>query len=139
MLSLEMIGYFTDNPNSQDFPSEELKAIYPSVGNFISVVGNERVLTECIATAMREQVGLSVHHLISPADLTGIAFSDHLSYWRAGYPAVMITDTAFFRNKNYHTAGDLASTLDYQRMSKVIESVLRVIRKLDTGCTLISK
>ena len=141
MISLEMIGYFSDKPNSQEFPSEELRAVYPSVGNFISVVGRvgEESLTNCVSNAMKEQVGLPVYHVNGPLEMKGIGFSDHLSYWRNGFPAVMVTDTAFFRNKNYHTENDLPETLDYQRMGKVIQGVFKAVWAIDGGCKSVSQ
>ena len=65
-----------------------------------------------------------------PRWVPGIDFSDHLSYWQEGFPAVMITDTAFYRNRRYHTAADLPATLDYARMAHVVEGLEEVVREL---------
>lgn len=125
MICLEMIGYFTDAENSQSYPAPGLKLFYPSVGNFIAVVGklDQRSLTARVKKAMSMASDLPVHSISSPRALPGIDFSDHRSYWSEGYPAVMITDTAFYRNPNYHTPGDTPETLDYTRMAMVVRGV----------------
>lgn len=132
MLSLEMIGYFSDAPGSQQFPNPILKLFYPSQGNFIAVVGNfgQIGLVRKVKRTMRAAALLPVHSINAPGWLPGIDFSDHLNYWRAGYPAVMITDTSFYRNLNYHTAQDTAEKLDYNRMAKVVQAVFAVVRDL---------
>src|SRR5262245_13292266 len=129
MFSLEMIGYFSDAPDSQRFPSSALSLFYPTEGNFISVVGNmgAGMLVRKIKRAMAEATRLPVYSINAPRLIPGVDFSDHLSYWREGYPAVMITDTAFYRNPNYHTIADTAEKLDYRRMSHVIEGVYAAV------------
>lgn len=125
MLSLEMIGYYSDAPDSQRYPAPELAAVYPSRGNFIGVVGRieDRAVVSRIERAMRAASPLPVQSLAAPASLPGIGLSDHASYWRAGFTAVMVTDTAFHRNPNYHTAADTADTLDYARMAQAVQGV----------------
>lgn len=135
MLSLEMIGYFTDAPDSQRFPHPAMKALYPSTGNFIGVVGKigQGSLVWRVKRAMRRGSPLPVHALIAPPSLPGVALSDHLSYWQAGYPAAMITDTAFYRNPHYHTAGDRPELLDYRRMAMVVQGVHAAVLRLARG------
>jgi hypothetical protein len=125
MVSLEMIGYFSDEPESQKFPTSFLGAFYPSRGDFISVVGTlgEGLLVRRVKAAMRGASPLPVYSINSPSSVPGVDFSDQLNYWNAGYHAVMITDTAFFRNQNYHTAYDTPDRLDYKRMAMVVEGV----------------
>jgi Zn-dependent M28 family amino/carboxypeptidase len=125
MFSLEMIGYFTDVPHSQSFPFSILAAFYPSQGNFIAVVGklDQGLVVRRVKRAMQSASPLPVHSINAPRFVPGIDFSDHLNYWKAGYDAVMITDTAFYRNKNYHTVWDTPDTLDYQRMAMVVQGV----------------
>lgn len=132
MLSLEMIGYFSDEPGSQSFPSPVLRLFYPSEGNFITVTGDfgQLSLTRKIKAQMRHHGGLPVHSINAPQWIPGVDFSDHLNYWQAGYPAVMITDTAFYRNKNYHTPQDTADRLDYRRMAMVVKGVHAAILAL---------
>ena len=137
MFSLEMIGCFSDAPNSQGFPIGALRAFYPSTGNFIAVVGrlNEGFLVRRIKSTMRNAAPLPVYSINAPRSITGVDFSDQLNYWLAGYSAVMITDTAFYRNQNYHTARDTAQTLDYKRMGMVVEGVYAAVNELATDYT----
>lgn len=132
MFSLEMIGYFTDAPGSQRFPLEALRLLYPSEGNFIAVVGKlgQGSTVRAIERAMRRASPLPVHSIAAPRSLPGVELSDHASYWDVGYRAVMITDTAFFRNPNYHTAQDTADTLDYARMAMVVRGVHAAVLSL---------
>ncbi|HEV8712225.1 MAG TPA: M28 family peptidase [Candidatus Binatia bacterium] len=129
MFSLEMIGYFTDALHSQSFPVSLLAAFYPSQGNFIAVVGKLDQLSAVrrVKQAMRGASPLPVYSINAPRFVPGIDFSDHRNYWQAGYKAVMITDTAFYRNPNYHTWQDMADTLDYQRMAMVVQGVYAAV------------
>jgi hypothetical protein len=130
MLSLEMIGYFTDAPDTQSFPLSFLRWFYPSQGNFIAVIGKigQGSLTRRVKRAMRGASELPVYSLNAPVGVPGIDFSDHLNYWREGYQAAMITDTAFYRNSNYHSRADTPDTLDYKRMALVVQGVCAAIR-----------
>jgi Zn-dependent M28 family amino/carboxypeptidase len=132
MVSLEMIGYFSDEPESQRFPAPFLEAFYPSRGNFIAVVGrlDEGLLVRRVKAAMRGASPLPVYSINSPTFVPGVDFSDQLNYWNAGYDAVMITDTAFLRNQNYHTINDTPETLDYKRMAMVVEGVYAAVLDL---------
>ena len=132
MISLEMIGYFSDLPNSQRFPATFLQAFYPSRGNFIGVVGrvSEGLLARRVKTAMRTASPLPVYSISAPSIIPGVDFSDQLSYWNAGYSAIMITDTAFYRNPNYHTENDTAEKLDYKRMAMVVEGAFAAVKRL---------
>jgi len=132
MFSLEMIGYFSDAPNSQHFPVGVLSAFYPLTGNFISLVGrpSEGLLVRQTKAAMRSASPLPVYSINAPTFVVGVDFSDQLSYWNAGYSAVMITDTAFYRNRNYHTVQDTEEKLDYHRMAMVVEGVYAAVAEL---------
>ena len=129
MISLEMIGYFSDGANSQQFPASFLKLFYPSTGNYIAVVGrlSEGLAVRRVKSAMRDASPLPVYSISAPSIIPGIDFSDQLNYWNAGYDAVMITDTAFYRNRNYHTEHDTAEKLDYKRMAMVVEGVCATV------------
>jgi Zn-dependent M28 family amino/carboxypeptidase len=129
MLSLEMIGYFTDAPNSQTFPFSFFAAFYPTQGNFIAVVSklDHGLVVRRVKRAMRNASPLPVYSINAPRFVPGVDFSDHRNYWEAGYNAVMITDTAFYRNKNYHTVGDTPDTLDYRRMAMVVQGVYAAV------------
>jgi Zn-dependent M28 family amino/carboxypeptidase len=132
MFSLEMIGYFSDAPNSQHFPIGVLSALYPSTGNYIAVVGrlSDGLLVRRTKAALRNAAPLPVYSINAPQFIPGVDFSDQRNYWHAGYSAVMITDTAFYRNRNYHTAEDTAEKLDYKRMAMVVEGVDAIVMDL---------
>lgn len=125
MFALEMLGYFSDAPDSQGYPHPLMKWFYPSRGNFIAVVGklDQPLVVRRAKRAMRGASMLPVYSINAPRSVPGIDFSDHRNYWEAGYDAVMITDTAFYRNPNYHTPRDTADTLDYERMAMVVQGV----------------
>jgi len=129
MMSLEMIGYFTDEPDSQDYPFSLMKLFYPSTGNFIAVVGNFYGFSIVGETkrAMKSVTSLPVRSLNAPGALAGVDFSDHLAFWWYDFPALMITDTAFYRNKAYHTKNDTWDRLDYERMSEVVNGVYNAV------------
>jgi hypothetical protein len=132
MFSLEMIGYFSDVKGSQGFPFSPLAFFYPSEGNFIAVVGNTGggLLVRRVKKAMLGASALPVYSINAPSFIPGIDFSDHLNYWNEGFPAVMITDTAFYRNHAYHTSGDTAERLDYGRMAMVVQGVFGAVLDL---------
>lgn len=133
MISIEMIGCFSDVPDSQDFPSAVLKLFYPSVGNFVAVVGRlgEGSVTRRIKQAMRAATPLAVESINAPRFIPGIDLSDHLNYWEHDDPAVMVTDTAFYRNPRYHRAEDTPDTLDYRRMAQVVAGLEAAVAALD--------
>jgi len=132
MISLEMLGYYTDSPDSQEFPLSLMKLLYPSKGNFIGVVGRfaDFSISQRVCSGMASSGNLPVYRLNAPASLTGVDFSDHLNYWNADINAVMITDTAFYRNPNYHEPTDLPDTLDYERLREVTIQVYGAIEAL---------
>lgn len=125
MISLEMIGCFDDREGSQHLPSKLLAPLYPSRGDFIAVVGHlgSPGLVRRVKRAMSGASALPVRSINAPQLVPGIAFSDHRNYWARGYPALMVTDTAFNRNPRYHTAQDTPDTLDYRRMALVVQGV----------------
>lgn len=129
MISLEMIGYFSDEKDSQSFPNPALGLLYPNQGNFIAVVGKlgDRTLVRKVKRAMTGGSTVPVYSINAPPTIEGIDFSDHRSYWREGFPAVMITDTSFFRNNNYHTVQDTPEKLNYQKMAEVVNGVLNLV------------
>lgn len=134
MLSLEMIGYFSDRPGSQAYPVGAMKLGYPDRGNFIALVGQfgDFGLSRSVKAAMTGASELPVYSLNAPSIVQGIDFSDHRSYWAQGYPALMVTDTAFMRNRNYHGAGDTFDKLDYKRMAMVVQAVFAVAQRPET-------
>ncbi len=125
MLSVEMIGFFSDAPGSQALPFALLEPLYTDRGDFIAVVGNltQVGIVRQIKRAMRSASPLPVRSINAPAALEGIDFSDHMPFWHFGFDAVMVTDTAFNRNPHYHRATDTWQTLDYRRMAQVVEAL----------------
>jgi Zn-dependent M28 family amino/carboxypeptidase len=130
MISLEMIGYFSNEPKSQSYPFPGMASLYSDRGDFIAIVGRMQDfgLMRRTKARMLGAAKLAVHSINAPAILPGIDFSDHRSYWNLGIPALMVTDTAFFRNKNYHTAEDTYDKLDYRRMAQVVQAVYALTR-----------
>jgi Zn-dependent M28 family amino/carboxypeptidase len=132
MIGLEMIGFFSEEPNSQRYPVFFLKWFYPNKANFIAVVGNlkQRKLVNHMKKYMIQGSNMDVCSINAPSFLPGIDFSDHLNYWKYDYPAVMITDTAFYRNPNYHQITDTIETIDFDKMAEVIKGIYWAIVNL---------
>jgi hypothetical protein len=131
MICLEMIGCFTDEPGSQKFPLPFLSLYYPTTGNFIGIV-DKLFSTQAgrMKRWMRSATDLPVYSINAPAWVPGVDWSDHSSFWKQGYPAVMVTDTAFYRYDAYHTAADTPDRLDYAAMAKVVQGVYGYVMKL---------
>jgi Zn-dependent M28 family amino/carboxypeptidase len=125
MLSLEMIGFYRDGVKTQAYPVSALKLLYPDEGNFIAIVApiGDFTATRRVKGLFQGASDLPVVSINAPRSLQGVDFSDHASYWHFGMPAMMITDTSFFRNPNYHETSDTPATLDYARMAKVVRAV----------------
>ena len=132
MICLEMLGYFTDE-KIQEFPVPGMGFIYPEEGNFIAAIGQLGSPAPVISFSdlLKKHSTLPAVSFSGPRIMAGIDFSDHQSFWNYNYPAVMVTDTAFFRNKNYHTASDTPDTLNYPVMARVVESLFRAIKAFD--------
>ncbi len=130
-ISLEAIGVYYDQPGSQRYPAG-FGLLYPGKGNFVSFVGNlsSRGLVSQATRAFRQNAKFPSEGAALPAQITGVGWSDQWSFWQAGYPAIMVTDTAPFRNKNYHLPGDQADTLDYDRMARVVDGLRYVVQDL---------
>ncbi len=134
MISLEMVGYTDLNPGSQKYPFG-LKAFYPERGDFIGVIGNwnSASLLRTVARQMRHVQGFPVETLSVPGNgglIPAVRLSDHSPFWDAGYPALMITDTSFFRNPHYHGPTDTLETLNLDFMAKVCEGAVRAVLAL---------
>jgi len=131
MLSLETIGYYSEEPDSQQYPVP-FGLLYPSTGNFIGVVGNVRSgrLVRQVVGAFRRAEKFPCEGGAMPAAIPGVGFSDHWSFWQCGYPAVMITDTAMFRYPHYHLPTDTPDKVDFQRTARVVRGLDAVLRSL---------
>lgn len=133
MISLEMVGYTSEEPKSQNMPAG-FALFYPRVGNFIALVGNIRSIK--LLNTFKSQMKSSVRteSLILPFNgkpLPAVRLSDHSPFWDNGYPALLITDTSFYRNPHYHTADDTLETLNIPFMARVTEGVAQALIKLD--------
>ena len=131
MLSLETLGYFRDEAGSQKYPPI-VSWFYPDRGDFIAFVGNlgsRGVVREAVAT-FRGSARFPSEGAALPSFVTGVGWSDQWSFWQVGYPGVMVTDTAPFRNPHYHQMGDTPDTLDYDRLARVTEGLVAVVKKL---------
>ena len=129
MICLEMIGYYRDHAGSQHYPLPFFTLKFPNKGNYIAMVGNRRSkkFTEEIAENFRKGTDLPLVTLNAPPFIVGIDFSDHWSFNKFGFRALMVTDTAFYRNPHYHAPTDLPETLDYDRMTNVVEGLTRAV------------
>ena len=131
MLSLECLGYFSDTAGSQQYPPP-FNLVYPDRGNFIAFVGNlsSRSLTRHVVDLFRTHAQFPSEGAVLPNWVPGAGWSDHWSFWQVGYDAVMVTDTAPFRNQNYHKVTDTPDTLDFARMARVTTGLERVVTRL---------
>jgi Zn-dependent M28 family amino/carboxypeptidase len=131
MLCLEMIGYFSDAESSQTYPVAAMRLFYPERGNFIGLIGKfgDFAAIRRAEAIMLGATDLPVRSINAPSLIQGIDFSDHLNYWKSGIPALMITDTAFYRNTNYHGSEDTYDKLDYRRMAKVVQDVYALAQR----------
>jgi len=130
MISLEMLGYYCVDKGCQYYPSSLFKLVYPNTGHFIAFVGNfsSRHFSGRVKTSFSAVSKVPVETLNGFSIIPGVDFSDHRNYWKFGYPAFMITDTAFYRNPNYHDSGDTPETLDYDRLTLLIEGLYRTFQ-----------
>ena len=132
MICLEMIGYFDETPKSQRYPLGLLKLFYGNKGDYITVIqkyGNGSFGHQ-VKQLMQLQNLISTKSFKGPQWLRGVDFSDHRNYWKFKYKAVMITDTSFFRNKNYHKNTDTLETLDIRRMGLVIDELYLTVKQI---------
>lgn len=134
MLALEMLGYAGENYH-QLYPAPFMRVLcrYPQYGNFIALVGNLRSLTMMskVRRTMREQKTIGVESLSAPGFIPPLFLSDHSSFWKAGYPALMVTDTAFLRNPHYHKESDTPETLNYAFLATVVSAVFAAVQSLN--------
>jgi hypothetical protein len=123
MVALEMLGYYDDRRGSQHYPVWPLKFNYVTVAQKF---GNGRFGRQ-FARSYRQRATLPVKRFKAPAWLPGIDFSDHLNYWKFNYPAVLLTDTAFYRNRSYHETTDTLNRLDMRRLGLAVDALLAVV------------
>jgi Zn-dependent M28 family amino/carboxypeptidase len=131
MLSLEMLGYYRDEAGSQRYPAP-LSLFYPNRGNFIAFVGDlgARRLVRRAVELFRAQAQFPSEGVAAPGFIPGVTWSDHWSFRQHDYPAIMVTDTAFYRYPHYHLPSDTPEKLDYLRMARVTFGLAAVIKEL---------
>ena len=132
MFSLETLGYYSDLPGSQRYPFP-LDLLYPDRGDFLAFVGNVggRDLVRSTLATFRSRARFPSDGVAAPGWLPGIDWSDHWSFWREGWPALMITDTAPYRYPHYHLKSDTPDKLDYARLARVVRGLEATFRALD--------
>lgn len=132
MLCLETIGYFTAEPKTQRYPFP-FSVFYPDTGDFIGFVGDlsSRAFVRRVIEEFRSTTSFPSEGLTAPGFIPGVGWSDHWSFWQVGVPAVMITDTAPFRNPGYHLVSDTADPLDWAATARVVRGLERVVLALD--------
>lgn len=131
MFSLETIGYYSDTPGSQRYPFP-LSFFYPDTGNFIAFVANlsSRPLLHEVIASFRRHARFPSEGAAAPSLLPGVAWSDHWSFWKEGYPALMVTDTAPYRYPYYHTRQDTPDKVNYERLARVVTGLHGMLREL---------
>jgi Zn-dependent M28 family amino/carboxypeptidase len=131
MFSLETIGYYSDEPDSQRYPFP-LSFFYPKTGNFVAFVSNlsSRPLLHEVIAGFRRHARFASEGAAAPALLPGVGWSDHWSFWKEGYPALMVTDTALYRYPYYHTMQDTPDKVDYERLARVVTGLHGMLREL---------
>jgi Zn-dependent M28 family amino/carboxypeptidase len=133
MICLESIGFFTDKPKSQLFPISFFRWIYPDRGNFITFVSNfhSRDFLQNLKKGFQKGSVLPVESIATFSIIPGIDFSDHRSFWKQDFKAIMVTDTAFYRNPHYHSPGDVFETLDFERMAELVLGLKSAVHELN--------
>lgn len=131
MISLETIGYYSDTPGSQAYPPF-LRWLYPDRANFVALISNLRYRRQLrrVHDAFRKSSDFPVQRLSGPATIPGLSWSDHHAFWHYGYPAIMMTDTAFYRYPYYHTPLDTPDRVDYARLAHVTRGLSETLRRL---------
>jgi len=132
MVSLETIGYYSEADESQMFPFPPLRHFYPTRGNFVAFVANfaSRSLLQRALKYFRAASPFPAEGLVAPEWLMGVDWSDQWSFWRSGYPAIMITDTAPFRYPHYHAPSDTPERVNYEALARVTTGIAGMTRAL---------
>jgi Zn-dependent M28 family amino/carboxypeptidase len=131
MIALEMIGCF-DKRKAQLYPLGLMRRFYPKTGDFIAIIGDfhSRAPARAVARKMRAEGSVKTAVFIAPRQFSGIDRSDHSSFWKHGFKAVMVTDTALYRNENYHRETDTPDTINFEVMTDVVASLYAALVEL---------
>ena len=133
MVAVEMIGFFNDDEGSQSYPFAPMKLFYGNKGDFILLtkkIGHGQFVKD-FSKQFYNAKTIKTKSLTSPGMIKGVDFSDHRNYWALGFDAMMITNSAFYRNHNYHKSGDKMDRLDFKRMAGVIDAIYYAIINID--------
>jgi len=131
MISLEMIGFFSDAEDSQKYPYGFMRWFYGEKADYI-FIARKTTNGSFVRKFTKKYMGsglIKTRKLGVPKTVTGIDFSDHRNYWELGFDTLMLTDTAFYRNKNYHKSTDTIDTIDFNRMAKVIDALVLTLKQ----------
>lgn len=130
MVCLESVGYFPKD-EIQQYPFPGMRLFYPRTADFLGVIGNLKSMryVTVLARAIRKYADIKVRSLVAPEYVAGINRSDHFAFWHYGFKAVMITDTAFFRNKHYHRETDTIDTLNFDSMTEIVKGLYNVFKR----------
>jgi Zn-dependent M28 family amino/carboxypeptidase len=131
MISLETLGYYREEKGTQHYPAP-FHLLFRDRGNFVAMVSNvgSAAVLRRAASAFRRATTLPVIAVPAPERIPGIGWSDHWSFWQSGFRAIMLTDTAPYRNPHYHSADDTPDTLDYERLARVVTGCTEIVRSL---------
>ena len=133
VISLETMGYFTDEENSQHYPPP-INELYPTTGNFIGLVGDVKSgnLMRRVKKSFEENCKVPVEGASLSREIPGVGWSDHWSFWQEGYVGIMVTDTAPYRYPHYHKATDTPDKINFPVYAKVVEGLIKPIEMLVT-------
>jgi Zn-dependent M28 family amino/carboxypeptidase len=129
MISVDSVGYFTNEANSQHYPFSFMKLVYPTTGNFINISTHlQDILTlRKVKKSFKKIKNLAIQSITAPEIFPSIGNSDHINYWKHDIPAVLISDTTLYRNKHYNTLNDTAERLNYEMMAKIVQGLYQTI------------
>jgi len=129
-----MIGFYTTKSNTQHYPRPDMEYRYPDRGDFIAIVGNQesRELVNKTSECIKLTSSIHVLPFVSVHAMPGISLSDHAPFWKQGVKAIMVTDTAFFRNPHYHNSDDTYDTLNYDYSAKFLYGFANAVKKIDS-------
>ena len=132
MICLEMVGFYDETRGTQTYPLPFMNLIYPRTGNFIGLVSNfkSKPLLQQVKKSLTESCDLPVESLTTVNWVPGVDLSDHSSFWKMGFPAIMITDTSFYRNPHYHRPTDTVITLNFTNMTKLLSGLMQAAKDL---------
>jgi hypothetical protein len=131
---MDLVGYYSDEPDSQTYPIPGLNLLYGTKGDFLGMTGKatDAALIADAKKTLQQTTTLRIESMVAPKDTEGpFSLSDHRSFWDEGYSALFFTDTAFYRNKNYHKDTDTWDTLDYDRLAQVPVGLYHVVLMID--------